>query len=134
MKQEGAEASAVSYRRNDALTLSSPLGAIERLVAEVVGEVFHFGFGLHFKFGHDVLLCRAQLQKALRSKQAALRLMHNRMKAGGTAPPSAVSYSDAKRSAAKPLRPVERLVGQLVGEVFHFGFGRHYQFRHVVLL
>ena len=33
-----------------------------------------------------------------------------------------------------PLRPVERLVGQLVGEVFHFGFGRHYQFRHVVLL
>ena len=31
-------------------------------------------------------------------------------------------------------RPVERLVAELVGEVFHFGFGRHYDLGHVVLL
>ena len=55
---------------------------------------------------------------------------------------SAVSYRTgsvrsvigATKSSPSPLRPIERLVAQLVGEVFHFGFGRHFQFRHVVLL
>ena len=101
MKAGGtAPPSAVSY--SDAKrSAATPLRPIERLVGQLVGEVFHFGFGRHYDLRHDVLLCRAQLQKALRSKQAALRLMHNRMKAGGTAPPSAVSYWQNDSSAGR---------------------------------
>ena len=59
MKQEGAEASEVSYRKRKACppsTTAAPLRPIERLVRQLVGEVFHVGFGRHYPFRHVVLL------------------------------------------------------------------------------
>ena len=61
--EAGGRRSVSGQLRHETAAQKNPLGPVERLVGQLVGEVFHFGFGRHFHLGHGVLLYRVQLKK-----------------------------------------------------------------------